>query len=90
MRINSPRTLLVLDWDGTVAKTDTLSLIAPSPEALKPYTEAYMADYTALSDAHGPRDTMDKMERWLDAMQRASALFSSSARKALRESTATS
>ena len=74
VRINTRRTLLVLDWDGTIAKTDTLGLIAPSPEALEPYTEAYMADYRALSDAHGPRNTMDKMERWLEAMQRASHL----------------
>lgn len=67
--LNSPHTLLVLDWDGTIAVEDTLSLIAPSPEKLKPYTEAYMADYKALSNKLGERDTLDRMYRWLDAME---------------------
>lgn len=68
-RINAPRTLLVLDWDGTLAATDTLSLIAPSPDALRPYTEAYLEDYKTLSDSFGPRDTLPRMEEWLDAME---------------------
>jgi 2-hydroxy-3-keto-5-methylthiopentenyl-1-phosphate phosphatase len=67
--INTPQTLLILDWDGTVAAHDTLNLIAPSPDALKPYTEAYMADYKALSDKMGRRDSLSKMPEWLDAMQ---------------------
>lgn len=67
--LDSPHTLLVLDWDGTVAAEDTLSLIAPSPQELKPYTEAYMADYKALSDRLGERDTLERMFRWLDAME---------------------
>jgi len=69
VRLNSSRTLLVLDWDGTVAATDTLSLIAPSPDALKPYTEAYMADHKKLSDSFGPRDTLPGMAAWLAAME---------------------
>jgi hypothetical protein len=68
-KLNSPHTLLVLDWDGTVAAHDTLSLIAPSPEALKPYTEAYMADAKVLSDKLGERNTLDNMFQWLDAME---------------------
>lgn len=68
-KLNSPHTLLVLDWDGTVAAHDTLALIAPSPQALMPYTEAYMADYKALSDRLGERNTLDKMFQWLDAME---------------------
>jgi 2-hydroxy-3-keto-5-methylthiopentenyl-1-phosphate phosphatase len=71
-KLNSPQTLLVLDWDGTVAAHDTLSLIAPSPEALKPYTEAYMADYKTLSDELGERNSLGKMFEWLDAMEGAS------------------
>jgi len=67
--LNSPGTLLVLDWDGTVAAHDTLSLIAPSPDALKPYTEAYMADYKVLYDKIGPRDSLPKTFEWLDAME---------------------
>lgn len=71
-KLDSPQTLLVLDWDGTVAAHDTLSLIAPSPEALKPYTEAYMADYKTLSDKLGERNSLGKMFEWLDAMEGAS------------------
>lgn len=67
--LNSPHTLLVLDWDGTIAAEDTLSLIAPSSQELKPFTEAYMSDYKALSDKLGERDTLERMVEWLDAMQ---------------------
>lgn len=68
-KLNSPQTLLVLDWDGTVAAHDTLSLIAASPNALRPYTEAYMADAKALSEKLGERNSLDKMFAWLDAME---------------------
>lgn len=57
------------DWDGTIASTDTLSLIAPSPEALRPYTEAYISDMKVLAEKMGERDSLDKMYSWLDALE---------------------
>lgn len=66
---SSRRTLLVLDWDKTLSKSDTLSLIAPSPEALSPYTQAYMQDYAELKKKHGDLTTLPKMTAFLDDMQ---------------------
>lgn len=67
--INARNNLLVLDWDGTLAATDTLSLISPSPEALEQYTKAYMEDMKKLSVSFGPRDSIERMTEWLGAMQ---------------------
>ena len=69
LKLNSPQTLLVLDWDGTLAKRDTLSLIAPSPQALELYTEAYLNDSERLKEQFGERNTLSKMTAFLQAMQ---------------------
>jgi hypothetical protein len=69
LSINAPNNLLVLDWDGTLAASDTLSLISPTPEALEPYTKAYMHDMKELSERFGARDSLPKMTQWLGAMQ---------------------
>lgn len=69
VKLNSRNTLLISDWDGTLAVSDTLALIAPSPDALKPFTEAYLRDMKKLSDEMGPRDTLQQMKSWLAAME---------------------
>jgi hypothetical protein len=63
------RTLVILDWDKTLSKSDTLSLIAPSPEALSPYTQAYVEYYAELRKKHGDLSTASRMTAFLDEME---------------------
>jgi 2-hydroxy-3-keto-5-methylthiopentenyl-1-phosphate phosphatase len=72
---------LFLDWDGTIACTDTLALVASigytkNPNANLPpwqhFSDAYMADYAAHSAAYVPqkagRTTVEQELAWLESL----------------------
>ena len=60
------RPLVILDFDGTLTALDTLKLIAPSEDALKPYSDAFMADYATVD---GDPTSFEQFERRMQALR---------------------
>lgn len=77
-----PRIQLILDWDGTLTKRDTLAVLAnipaahraaQDPDPWRPITDAYADDYAAHARSYRPqtaaRTTLAAEAAWLGSLK---------------------
>lgn len=75
---SAPNLLLLIDWDGTITNSDTISLLAPTEQELLPnkkpfeyYQDAYLRNYEAFKKSFGEIDTPERLIEYIVEQGRA-------------------